>query len=115
MIVDKLNVIINSYDEQSTKYVISQFIINNIEKVPNMSINEIAQSCHTSKSQISKYIQSLGYVNMADFKDDCRDYMSGIKRTNKKSFYLSEDIKKQYISFTNQKGGADNFLDLLFK
>lgn len=28
MIVDKLNVIINSYDEQSTKYVISQFIIN---------------------------------------------------------------------------------------
>ena len=103
MIVDKLNVIINSYDEQSTKYVISQFVINNIEKVPNMSINQIAQSCHTSKSQISKFIQSLGYVNMADFKDDCFDYMSGIKRTNKKSFYLGEDIKRQYISFTNQK------------
>lgn len=29
MIVDKLNVIINSYDEQSTKYIISQFIKNN--------------------------------------------------------------------------------------
>ena len=29
--------------------------------------------------------------------------MSGIKRTNKKSFYLGEDIKRQYISFTNQK------------
>ena len=26
MIVDKLSVIINSYDEQSTKYIISQFI-----------------------------------------------------------------------------------------
>ena len=103
MIVDKLNVIINSYDEQSTKYVISQFVINNIDKIPNMSINKIAQSCHTSKSQISKYIQSLGYVNMADFKDDCFDYVSGIKRTNKKAFYLDEDIKRQYISFTNQK------------
>lgn len=103
MIVDKLNVIINSYDEQSTKYVISQFVINNIDKIPNMSINQIAQSCHTSKSQISKYIQSLGYVNMADFKDDCFDYVSGIKRTNKKAFYLDEDIKRQYISFTNQK------------
>ena len=31
MIVDKLNVIINSYDEQSTKYIISQFIKNNIK------------------------------------------------------------------------------------
>lgn len=103
MIVDKLNVIINSYDEQSTKYVISQFVINNIDKIPNMSINQIAQSCHTSKSQISKYIQSLGYVNMADFKDDCFAYVSGIKRTNKKAFYLDEDIKRQYISFTNQK------------
>ena len=103
MIVDKLNVIINSYDEQSTKYVISQFVINNIDKIPNMSINQIAQSCHTSKSQISKYIQSLGYVNMADFKDDCFNYVSGIKRTNKKAFYLDEDIKRQYISFTNQK------------
>ena len=29
MIVDKLSVIINSYDEQSTKYIISQFIKNN--------------------------------------------------------------------------------------
>lgn len=103
MIVDKLSVIINSYDEQSTKYIISQFIKNNINKVPNMSINQIAQSCHTSKSQISKYIQSLGYANMADFKDDCLDFISGIKRTNKESFCLDEDIKSQYISFTNQK------------
>lgn len=34
-----------------------------------MSIDAIALSCHTSKSQISKYVKSLGYETMKDFKD----------------------------------------------
>ena len=65
-----------------------------------MSIDAIALSCHTSKSQISKYVKSLGYETMKDFKEDCLDNISGMERTNKILFSLQNSIKKQYTDFT---------------
>lgn len=71
MLLDKLNIILNSSDEFSPKYIISSFVKNNLYEIPSMSIDTIALSCHTSKSQISKYVKSLGYETMKDFKEDC--------------------------------------------
>lgn len=71
MLLDKLNIILNSSDEFSPKYIISSFVKNNLNDIPTMSIDAIALSCHTSKSQISKYVKSLGYETMKDFKEDC--------------------------------------------
>ena len=70
MLLDKLNIILNSSDEFSPKYIISSFVKNNLYEIPSMSIDAIALSCHTSKSQISKYVKSLGYETMKDFKED---------------------------------------------
>ena len=69
MLLDKLNIILNSNDEFSPKYIISSFVKNNLYEIPSMSIDAIALSCHTSKSQISKYVKSLGYETMKDFKE----------------------------------------------
>lgn len=101
MLMDKLNNIINTNDNSSVKCIISHFIKNNLSDIPNMSIDYMALSCHTSKSQISKYIHNLGYETMKDFKEACIDYISGIERTNKPLLSLNEDIKKDYISFSN--------------
>ena len=49
MIMDKLNMMINYSDESSTKYIISNFIKNNIIKIPNMTITQLASACYTSK------------------------------------------------------------------
>ena len=100
MLLDKLNIILNSSDEFSPKYIISSFVKNNLYEIPSMSIDAIALSCHTSKSQISKYVKSLGYETMKDFKEDCLDNISGMERTNKILFSLQNSIKKQYTDFT---------------
>ena len=101
MLIDKLNIILNSNDEFSPKYIISSFVKNNLNDIPTMSIDAIALSCHTSKSQISKYVKSLGYETMKDFKEDCLDNISGMERTNKTLFSLQNSIEKQFSSFTN--------------
>lgn len=49
MLIDKLNIILNSNDEFSPKYIISSFVKNNLNNIPTMSIDAIALSCHTSK------------------------------------------------------------------
>ena len=101
MLIDKLNIILNSNDEFSPKYIISSFVKNNLNDIPTMSIDAIALSCHTSKSQISKYVKSLGYETMKDFKDACLDNISSMERTNKTLFSLQNSIEKQFSSFTN--------------
>ena len=100
MLLDKLNIILNSSDEFSPKYIISSFVKNNLYEIPSMSIDAIALSCNTSKSQISKYVKSLGYETMKDFKEDCLDNISGMERTNKTLFSLQNSIIKQYTDFT---------------
>lgn len=100
MLLDKLNIILNSSDEFSPKYIISSFVKNNLYEIPSMSIDAIALSCHTSKSQISKYVKSLGYETMKDFKEDCLDNISGMERTNKTLFSLQNSIIKLYTDFT---------------
>ena len=92
---------LNSNDEFSPKYIISSFVKNNLKDIPTMSIDAIALSCHTSKSQISKYVKSLGYETMKDFKDACLDNISSMERTNKTLFSLQNSIEKQFSSFTN--------------
>lgn len=100
MIMDKLNMMINYSDESSTKYIISNFVKNNIIKIPNMTITQLASACYTSKGQISKYIQSLGYETMQDFKLDCIEYIESIPRTDKTIYSIEKNIKDQYESFT---------------
>lgn len=100
MLIDKLNIILNSNDAFSPKYVISLFVKNNLNDIPTMSIDTIALSCHTSKSQVSKYVKSLGYETMKEFKEACLDNISSIERTNKTLFSLQENIEKQFTDFT---------------
>ena len=68
MLIDKLNQILNFEDESSVSYVISLFIKKNLKEIPKLSIDYIACSCHTSKSQISKYVKSLGYETMKELR-----------------------------------------------
>lgn len=66
-----------------------------------MTIDEIAQSCHTSKGQISKYVKQLGYSGMKDLKDACNDSCSGFQRTNNPLYDLNIPAVEQYCTETD--------------
>ena len=100
MLIDKLNQILNFEDESSVSYVISLFIKKNLKEIPKLSIDYIACSCHTSKSQISKYVKSLGYGTMKEFKDACIDNISSFERTNITLFSLQKNTIEQFTDFT---------------
>ena len=99
MLLDKLNIILNSSDEFSPKYIISSFVKNNLYEIPSMSIDAIALSCHTSKSQISKYVKSLGYETMKDFKDACILYKEAVTRNIEKGRLM---IENDYLKATQE-------------
>ena len=47
--------VINEYSEDSTFYSIAYTMLLNFDNLQNLSINDVANLCHVSKSTISKF------------------------------------------------------------
>ena len=59
---------INSSYSQDMYYTICYQVLNNIEKIPSISINELADLCYTSPATISRFCKALKCDNFAILK-----------------------------------------------
>lgn len=82
MIVDKLNDIINSYSEKDSLKSLCIYIKENISRIEQMNISQLAENCYMSKGQVSKCVRQLGYDSYTEFKNDCRSYRDSLTRKN---------------------------------
>ena len=63
--------------------------LNNIEKIPNISINELADLCYTSPATISRFCKALKCDNFAEFK---KEVESGLRQANHEIKLSSQDL-----------------------
>lgn len=70
---------INASNSQGIYYMICYQVLNNIEKIPDISINELADLCYTSPATISRFCKALKCDNFAEFK---KEVQSGLKQAN---------------------------------
>ena len=75
MMVDKLNDVLNHVETYTTMYVFCSYTKSHIHDIADMTIEEVAKACHTSKGQISKCAKNLGFTSYLEFKDACIDYI----------------------------------------
>ena len=61
---------INASYSQDMYYTICYQVLNNIEKMPDISINELADLCYTSHATISRFCKALKCDNFAEFKNE---------------------------------------------
>ena len=62
-------------------------ILQNIYKIPNSSITEVANMCYVSTATISRLCRKLNYDSFADFKNDVTMNLN----------YFHQDAKKLYF------------------
>lgn len=79
IIVDKLNNYINNNNSDDINYNVASFIINNIESIPNYNITQVSKGCFVSQATVSRFIKKLGYIDYNNFKEECIEYLEGIK------------------------------------
>lgn len=60
----------NATDESHIFHTILGTILQNLQQVPEQSIADLAASCFTVPSSISRVVHSLGYRNFTEFKYD---------------------------------------------
>lgn len=56
-------------DESTSEYAITEYLIENIDDICSVTINDIINNAHVSRSSVRRYCNLVGYDNFSDFKD----------------------------------------------
>lgn len=68
--LDLIEEVINKYYKNfnATDRSIASYILNNREGVRSMTIRELADACHYSRSTVSRFIQKMGFSGFSEMK-----------------------------------------------
>lgn len=67
-LVYELQALINSASESDTDKGIALYLLKNIQRVEDITINELANECYTSISTVSRFCKTIGLANFAELK-----------------------------------------------
>lgn len=70
-----LNFIESSTDKTKSEIIISEFILSNIEKIPEMTIYELADACHTSPATITRFCKRFDNISYKELKEYARTFI----------------------------------------
>ena len=55
---------------QDSRYVVGEFVLKEMDRLPNFTITEIAEATFTSKSTVVRFAKTLGYEGWKEFMRD---------------------------------------------
>lgn len=86
----------------SSNYIISKYLINNIAIAHKLSTTSLAKECHVSKATISRFCRKIGLEDFMELKMLLRTYWPDL---DKKFYYTrkTNDIIHDYFSDIHQK------------
>lgn len=67
-ILHELISIMNETDKDETYHNLARILVENIDKIKNMSITQLADLCYVSSATISRFCRELGFQNFSAFK-----------------------------------------------
>jgi len=59
---------VNCYEQNTTRYKVLVLLLQNLHKVVEMTIQEVADLCFVSQSTVSRLLQDMGFANYAVFR-----------------------------------------------
>lgn len=89
LIIYQLTMFIYSSKKDDVYTVCAKTILNNIHKIKDLTITEIADMCYVSAATISRLCRKLNYESFADFKDSMNDTTNDFY-TGYKNMYFPE-------------------------
>lgn len=67
---------VNSVKEKDIYYNIAWKIIHDIKRIPDITINQLADSCFVSPPTISRFCRKMGYKSFGELKDSAKQMLS---------------------------------------
>lgn len=116
-IIHRITALLNeNLESRNSEFLISEFILKNIDEVSHMGIEELAENSYTSASTVSRYIKRLGYSNYLQFKRELvgfREFKQNeFKWTSKNNQQLVDEIFEYNFKCLSQLESAVNLKQL---
>lgn len=70
-----LNFIESSTDHTKSEIIISEYILGNVERIPYMTIYELAYACHTSPATITRFCKRFDNITFKELKEYARTFI----------------------------------------
>ena len=106
LLIIRLITFLNAQSPETTTYHIALTMLENYDKLHQLSITDVAKLCNVSKSTISKFARQLGFDDYLDLKDNATFVEN---RFNNPLNYLSN------ILTSIQTEGIDDYLTSVIK
>lgn len=111
-LLNNLSSIINSEKMDNINYVLAQYLLENLNRISNISILELTEECFTSRSAVRRFCAQLGYDNFSELKKsvtrlvfpsnlkyrDIRDYSDYQSLIKKLIEDMIKDIDEQFTT-----------------
>ena len=75
-LLTSLLAILNKNDESDTDFIIAKYFLNNLEKIKNTSIYDIADECFVSRSSLQRFIKNIGYDSFTQIKNNIEEVIN---------------------------------------
>ncbi|HWO95914.1 MAG TPA: MurR/RpiR family transcriptional regulator [Bacillus sp. (in: firmicutes)] len=70
-----LNFIESSTDHTNSDIIIAEYILRNVHEIPNMSIYDVAEACHTSPATITRFCKRFENISFKELKEYARSFI----------------------------------------
>ena len=70
-----LNFIESSTDSTKSEIVIAEYILRHVHDIPDMSIYELAEACHTSPATITRFCHRFENISFKELKEYARTFI----------------------------------------
>ena len=88
----------------STDSYIAQYILHNHEKIPDMTIFDIAKACNTSPSTITRFCKRVNNSSFKELKEDVIVYNE----------FLQDEINNRSVKSGKENRNGNSILDGYF-
>lgn len=78
MLIDDLNIILSTYDHDSSEYIISRYIVDNWKNINDLKKKTVLSQIGVSISTLSRFCKKLGFKDFTELKSCIFNEMSNL-------------------------------------
>lgn len=101
--------VLNNEEKNSVDFTIAKYILDNVDNLKNISVMDLSNACHVSKSTISRFCRKIGLNDFLEIRQEL--YNVNFYRDEKFNYKLNDGNESYVLKVANQLIKLHNVLD----
>lgn len=99
-LITTLTSFLNENDVEDINVFLAKYFLENIDKIKDKSIYDVAEECYTSRSTVQRFIKYIGFETFSNLQNKIEEATIHNRRFER--FYKQDDFREKYLQDFNQ-------------